>query len=123
MPLLKTNNGLSYYDNTTQTTPYNYVYTVPIQIGTPGQTAGLIVDINVPTTIIFSTTTTSYNGTTYTTSNQYPNYVNTFYSAAASSTYVVFKTGSSISNVASCGYLVNGYLSNDNFCLNTELSK
>lgn len=57
--LKKTDLGATptYYDNITQTSTENFVYTALIELGDPPQEAEVIVDINYPTTVIFTNAT------------------------------------------------------------------
>ena len=110
--LKKTDLGATptYYDNITQTSTENFVYTALIELGDPAQEAEVIVDINYPTTIIFNNDTdvkynnkeTGVNG--YVSINGAPYYLNNFYDDSASSTYLIFSERSYVSNIISCGF-------------------
>ena len=52
------NAGPTFYDNVTMSSDYNFVYTIPMEIGTPAQTGEIMVDINYPGTIIWGKQTT-----------------------------------------------------------------
>lgn len=63
----------------TQTSELNYLYTMPMEMGTPAQAADILIDINYPATIIWTQETESWNGTNVTNCSGYPNYMNNFY--------------------------------------------
>lgn len=75
----------TYYDNVTQTSTDNFVYTAMIELGTPAQKAEVIVDINYPTTIIFADDTTVWYKNETTDVSEYipiagePYYLNPFF--------------------------------------------
>ena len=110
------------YDNITMFQEDNFVYTIPVEIGTPYQRGNVMVDINYPATIIFTETyTTTWNGSAYATASLKPWYLSTFYNYAASATWLRYSRSSYISNVQSCGFTQQGMIATDNFCLNNAL--
>lgn len=108
----------------TQTSTENFVYTALIELGTPAQNAEVIVDINYPTTVIFSNETEVwYNNETsgvsgYIPIDGEPYYLNPFFYYLESSTYLQFSQQSWINNVILNGYRFAGRLATDNICLN-----
>jgi len=112
--------GSTYYDNVTQSSDLNFVYTAEIQLGTPAQTAEVLVDINYPTTIIFENATyVNYNKETVSIAGA-PWYLNPFYLQTGSGTYLKYSQQSSVSNIISCGFRFRGTMATDNLCLNNN---
>lgn len=96
---------LTYYDNITMSSGQNFVYTVPMNIGTPAQYGELMVDINYPATIIWGyNTSLVYNGTTWTTASAFPWYLDNFFNKETSSTYELYVRNNYVSNIQSCGF-------------------
>lgn len=79
-------------------------------MGTPAQTAEVIVDINYPTTIIFNNDTEVYytdkttNVAGYVAIDGAPYFLDNWYNEQASSTYLLFSQKSYVSNIISCGF-------------------
>lgn len=96
------------------------MYTAEIQIGTPPQSASVLVDINYPTTIIFDSETNDYYKGNYVGIAGAPMYLNPFYVKSQSSTYLQFSYKSYVNNIVLCGFRFTGYLGTDNFCLNNS---
>ncbi len=85
------------YDNITMFQEDNFVYTIPVEVGTPYQHGNVMVDINYPATIIFTDTyTTTWNGSAYATASDKPWYLSTFYDYTASATWLRYRTASYI---------------------------
>jgi len=86
----------TYYDNITQTSDENFLYTALIELGTPAQNAEVLVDINYPLTIIFNNDTdVHYDDKTtgvdgYVSIEGAPYFLDNFYNNDNSTTYLLF---------------------------------
>lgn len=95
--------------------PYNFLYTINVSLGNPGQNSTYIVDINYPLTISFTYGSLCWapnrppqnnNASAWANCGWWPFYVPNNYDWANSNTFQLFSTNNNGTsyNIFSCGF-------------------